>query len=112
MDPRRRSKTAPINPYDPRRADKWGYTDDEITQVIPGLEPIPEEEVEMIPKYPDIVVQLIGTDGNAYALLGKVNRALRQAGIADEERQAFLQEATAGDYNNLLAVIMTWVIVD
>lgn len=28
----------------------------------------------MIPKYPDIRVQLTGTDGNAYAVLGKVTR--------------------------------------
>lgn len=32
-----------IDPLDPKRADKWGYTDEEIRVVIPGLQPTPEE---------------------------------------------------------------------
>ena len=44
MKARTRGKTAPMDPMDPRRADKWGYTDEEIRGIIPGLEPIPEEE--------------------------------------------------------------------
>lgn len=63
----------------------------------------------MVPKYPDIIVQLTGEDGNAYAVLGKVSRALRQADVPEDERQAFLQEATAGDYDRLLQVVMQWV---
>jgi hypothetical protein len=63
----------------------------------------------MVPKYPDIRVQLTGKDGNAYNLLGLVNRALRQAGISQAERDAFRQEATAGNYDNLLRVVMQWV---
>jgi hypothetical protein len=47
MKPERRRQDAPdadaIDPYDPRRADKWGYTDDEIRRIIPGLQPTPEE---------------------------------------------------------------------
>jgi len=66
----------------------------------------------MIPKYPDITVTLVGTDGNAFAVLGKVSRALRQAGVSDDERQAFMAEATAGDYDHLLQTIMRWVEVD
>jgi hypothetical protein len=37
-------------------------------------------------KYPDIRIKLTGTDGNAYAVLGRVRRALRPAvrpGLAD-----------------------------
>jgi len=30
-------------------------------------------------KYPDIRIKLTGTDGNAYAVLGRVRRALRPA---------------------------------
>jgi len=63
----------------------------------------------MVPKYPDITVPLTGTDGNAFAVLGTVNRALRQAGVSQTERDAFLQEATAGDYDALLQVVMQWV---
>jgi hypothetical protein len=63
----------------------------------------------MTPKHPDITVQLTGTDGNAFAVLGKVRQALRQAGISTEEQQPFLQEATTGDYDALLRTIMRWV---
>jgi hypothetical protein len=30
------------------------------------------------PKFPDVEVQLSGEDGNAYAVLGRVSRALRR----------------------------------
>jgi hypothetical protein len=63
----------------------------------------------MVPKYPDITVQLTHEDGNAFAVLGKVSRALRQAGVPDDERQAFMAEATGGDYEGLLQTIMRWV---
>ena len=66
----------------------------------------------MTPKYPDITVLLTGMDGNAYAILGRVNRALRQAQVPDDERQTFMQEATAGDYDALLQTVMRWVAVD
>jgi hypothetical protein len=67
------------------------------------------EEVTMVPKFPHITVPLTGTDGNAFAVLGKVSRALRRAGIPQAERDAFMQQATAGDYNRLLQVVMHWV---
>ena len=38
-------------------------------------------------RYPNIKAKLTGTDGNAYAILGRVLRALREAGV-DEERSA------------------------
>jgi len=66
----------------------------------------------MAPKYPDITVPLTGEDGNAVAILGRVSRALRQAGVSQAERDAFTQEATAGDYDQLLQVVMQWVDVN
>ena len=54
-------------------------------------------------------VQLTGTDGNAFAILGKVQRALRQAGATQEELSEFFTEATAGDYNALLRTCMRYV---
>ena len=63
----------------------------------------------MVPKYSHIQVQLTGEDGNAFAILGKVSQALRQAGVPAEERDAFMQEATAGNYDHLLQVVMQWV---
>jgi hypothetical protein len=63
----------------------------------------------MVPKYPEITVQLTGTDGNAFAVLGKVTQALRRAGVSPAERDAFMAEATAGGYDGLLQVVMRWV---
>ena len=61
------------------------------------------------PKYPEVRVQLTGRDGNAFAILGAVNAALRHAGVSVEERKQFADEATSGDYDHLLATAMRWV---
>jgi hypothetical protein len=63
----------------------------------------------MKPKYPQVKVQLVGGDGNAFAILGKVLREMRRAGLTDEQRQEYQQEATAGDYDHLLGVTMQYV---
>jgi hypothetical protein len=60
-------------------------------------------------KYPDIKVKLTGTDGNAFAILGRVQTALRRGGVGREEIAAFQQEATSGDYDHLLATALKWV---
>lgn len=56
-------------------------------------------------------VKLIGEDGNSFAILGKVKRALIKAGM-HEEAERYIQEATASDYNNLLAVTNRYVDVE
>ncbi|MFA5558163.1 MAG: hypothetical protein WDA59_01700 [Methanofastidiosum sp.] len=60
-------------------------------------------------KYPDVEVELIGQDGNAFLILGKVQKALRRAGVSEEEVKQYYEEATAGDYNHLLRTTMDWV---
>lgn len=64
-----------------------------------------------MPKF-DVQVPLVGEDGNAFAILGRVRRALRKAGATPEELQQYSDEATAGDYNDLLRVTMEWVEVE
>ena len=56
-------------------------------------------------------MRLTGSDGNAFAVMGKVTRALTQAGVGKAERDAFLAEAMSGDYDELLATAMRWVTV-
>lgn len=63
-------------------------------------------------KYPGLQVKLIGEDGNAFAVLGRVKQALRKAGVSKAERDEFIAEATSGDYNHLLATVMNWVDVE
>jgi len=60
-------------------------------------------------KYPNIKVELIGQDGNAFFILGKVSKALRAGGVSPEEVKTFMDTATSGDYNHLLATVMEWV---
>lgn len=57
-------------------------------------------------------VKLIGTDGNSFAVLGRVKRALRFAQYSDDDIKKFMSEATSGDYDHLLATCMRWVEVE
>ena len=59
----------------------------------------------------DVKVELIGEDGNAFHILGKVSKALRKAGHK-ELAQEYLKEASAGDYDHLLATTMQYVEVE
>ena len=63
------------------------------------------------PKYPEIEVQLIGEDGNAFAILAKVKRAMRLGGVCKCQIEDFREEATSGDYDHLLRTCMKWVTV-
>ena len=63
----------------------------------------------MTVKYPEIYVPLVGEDGNAYAILGRVSKALKRAGVSKEEVAEFHAEATSGDYNHLLRTVISWV---
>ncbi len=63
-------------------------------------------------KYPNITVQLSGNDGNAFAVLGSVSKALRENGVSKEEIDSFYSEATSGDYDALLQTCMKWVDVE
>lgn len=56
--------------------------------------------------YPDVAVQLTGTDGNAFAIIGRVSQALAGAGHPTDQ---FTAEATAGDYEHLLRTVLRYV---
>ena len=57
-------------------------------------------------------VKLIGQDGNAFLILGKVKQALKSAGADKEYFDQYMSEATSGDYDHLLAVSMEYVNVE
>ncbi len=60
-------------------------------------------------RYPNIEVELTGQDGNAFFIIGRVSKAMRRAGIAQEDIDAYRTEAMSGDYDNVLRVTMTTV---
>ena len=60
-------------------------------------------------KYPGVFVPLVGQDGNAFAILGRVTRALRAAKVPTTEIDKYRKEATSGDYDHLLVTCIKWV---
>jgi hypothetical protein len=62
-------------------------------------------------KYPEIKVQLVGLDGNAYSIMGRVSAALKEAGVSKEEIDEYYAESTSGDYDHLLQTAIKWVSV-
>jgi hypothetical protein len=57
----------------------------------------------------DVEVELIGKDGNAFAILGAVSKALRKAGYDKEFIDEYLVKAKSGNYEHMLHVTMTYV---
>jgi len=57
-------------------------------------------------------VKLIGTDGNAFAIMGQVKKAMNRfyenRREADKHFEKYKEEATAGDYENLLQVTLKY----
>lgn len=74
----------------------------------------------MDPKYPEVTVELVGQDGNAFAIMGAVQKALRkhfrEIGMDPVEAKAeldrYMQESMSGDYDALLRTAIAWVNVE
>lgn len=50
-------------------------------------------------------------EGNAFAIMGAVRRALKQAGQGDKVAE-YIKRALSGDFDNLLAVSLEYVDFD
>ncbi len=61
------------------------------------------------PKFPNVKVKLAGEDGNAYAIMGQVGKALKKGGATPEQLTQYINDSKSGDYDNLLRVAMDWV---
>ena len=62
-----------------------------------------EETIEKAPNGRDLVhCKLVGEDGNAFAILGRIEREMHRARWTKEEIDVFQKEATSGDYDHLL----------
>lgn len=60
-------------------------------------------------KYENIKIKLTGEDGNAFGILGKVTKALRDNGVHEDEVLTYRDNAMSGDYNHFLQTTMKLV---
>lgn len=51
-------------------------------------------------------VAMVGEDGNAFAILGRCQKAARRAGWTPAEWDAFRSEATSGGYDHLVQTVL------
>lgn len=54
-------------------------------------------------------MKLVGEDGNAFAILGRFQKAARRSGWTKEQIHVVMKEAMSSDYNHLLATIIKHV---
>ena len=57
-------------------------------------------------------VKLIGEDGNAFVILGRITAALRKAGYKEEYIEKYQEESMSGDYDNLLVTATKYVNIE
>lgn len=60
----------------------------------------------------NVKVKLVGEDGNAFAILGRVTREMKRAGVDAETIKEYQNEAMSGNYDHLLATTMEYVEVE
>jgi hypothetical protein len=59
--------------------------------------------------YPDVTIDLTNEDGNVFAIIGRVTKALKRAGLR-AEAEAFAKEAMASEsYDAVLQLVMRTV---
>lgn len=59
----------------------------------------------------NIKVKLLGRDGNAFAIMGAVIKALKKGGRPELVGE-YQEKATSGDYDHLLAVTQEFVEIE
>lgn len=52
-----------------------------------------------------VSLELVGLDGNAFALMGAFQQQARREGWTKSEIDEVLTKCTSGDYNNLLRIL-------
>jgi len=57
----------------------------------------------------NVTVELVGGDGNAFAIIGETTKAMRRAGVDKKIIEKYKKEAMSGDYDHLLCTTMDYV---
>ncbi len=58
------------------------------------------------------ICKLVGTDGNVFAIIGKVAQTLRRAGQADKAKEFSDKAMNAGSYSEVLRMTFDYVEVE
>lgn len=61
------------------------------------------------PKYPHVVVPLLGEDGNAFFIMGRVSAALKRAGEREAATEYVNAAMSAPSYDDFLALTLEYV---
>jgi len=61
-----------------------------------------------MPLHPDIEVELVGKNGNAFAIIAACRKQAKRSGLSQEDIEQFTEEATSGDYDHVLQICMKW----
>ena len=56
--------------------------------------------------YSKPTLELVGQDGNAFAIIGAARKAGKKAGWDDKNLSSMVEEMMSGDYDHLLQVAM------
>lgn len=62
----------------------------------------------MMPMRPEVRLSMTGESQHALFIMGRAVAAMRRAGLPESDRLAFLSEATAGGYDDLLETVRRW----
>ena len=79
---------------------KWVQTGNDPLAQLQPLEPKDPVAVETSQK-PKL--KLVGTDGNAFVVMGRATDAMRKAGLPEHHIDDYLRKAQSGDYDKVLA---------
>jgi hypothetical protein len=60
----------------------------------------------------DVTVKLVGEDGNAFFILGRVSKEMKRNKVPKDVINDFMKESMEGDYNHLLRTCMKYVNVE
>ena len=54
-------------------------------------------------------MNLVGEDGNVFAILGRASRALKQAGMPEQAKEMFDRVTQSGSYEEALRIVSEYV---
>ena len=85
-------------------------------EIIPGSNRPPTQGYMPVeregPKYPHITIRLTDLEGDPLAILRRCRRIMLKAELPGWEHESFWNEATSGDYDNLVETVALWFKVE